>query len=74
MEDSYEVAALEHKSRIVADLLDEIRPETVWDLGANTGHFSKLASERGCLTLALDKDPSAHQQIATPQHEHSFYP
>ena len=31
----------------------------MWDLGANTGLFSRLASERGIETLAFDLDPAA---------------
>ena len=30
-----------------------------WDLGANTGVFSRLASQRGWYTVALDIDPAA---------------
>ena len=35
-----------------------VRPETVWDLGANTGRFSRLASDRGIPTAAFDFDPA----------------
>ena len=38
---------MEHKKQLVADFLDEINPETVWDLGANTGLFSRIASRKG---------------------------
>lgn len=31
----------------------------MWDLGANTGHFSRLGSDRGIMTIAFDIDPSA---------------
>jgi ribosomal protein L11 methylase PrmA len=43
----------------VTAFLECIRPENIWDLGANTGLFSRLASERGILTLAFDIDPAA---------------
>ena len=31
----------------------------MWDLGANTGRYSRLASGRGIFTLAADADPAA---------------
>ncbi len=34
----------------------------VWDLGANTGEFSRLASEKGIFTVAFDFDPGAVSQ------------
>ena len=37
-------------------------PEQVWDLGANNGVFSRLASEQGIFTLSFDIDPAAVEQ------------
>jgi ribosomal protein L11 methylase PrmA len=31
----------------------------VWDLGANTGIFSRIAAQQGALTVAFDIDPAA---------------
>jgi ribosomal protein L11 methylase PrmA len=58
---NYSAAALEEKQRLVANLLDWIEPapRQVWDLGANTGVFSRLASQRGWYTVALDVDAAA---------------
>lgn len=56
---NYTDAAMEHKAQLVAAYINECRPATVWDLGANTGLFSRLASERGIATLSLDTDPLA---------------
>jgi ribosomal protein L11 methylase PrmA len=53
---SYSDQALAHKRAAVAKFIDEVRPRVVWDLGANTGAFSRLATERGCLTIAFDGD------------------
>jgi hypothetical protein len=54
----YARAAFEHKQRFVARFLDETRPSSVWDIGANTGEFSRLACERGVPTVAFDVDPA----------------
>jgi ribosomal protein L11 methylase PrmA len=56
---NYSPAALEHKKKVVANFLERIQPTTLWDLGANTGLFSRLASQRGIYTVAFDIDPAA---------------
>ncbi len=55
----YSPTSLEHKRRLVDEYLGEIEPASVWDLGANTGLFSRLASRRGVPTVAFDIDPGA---------------
>lgn len=55
---SYAPEGQEEKLRIVADFLDRMRPGTVWDLGANTGPFSRLAARRGAQVIAFDLDPA----------------
>jgi hypothetical protein len=55
---SYQQAAYDRKRTIVADWLQRVRPRTVWDLGANTGEFSKTAMEQGASVVALDGDPA----------------
>jgi ribosomal protein L11 methylase PrmA len=56
---NYSPAALEAKRRLVAEYLERIRPSSLWDLGANTGAFSRVASGRGIATISFDVDPSA---------------
>jgi ribosomal protein L11 methylase PrmA len=56
---NYPSDALQHKREIVADFLEEIGPQNVWDLGANVGMFSRIASDRGIRTLSFDADHAA---------------
>lgn len=56
---NYEAAAFENKKVIIEKFLDVLNPSSLWDLGANNGHFSKLASDRGIRTCSLDIDPVA---------------
>jgi len=56
---NYTQDALGHKQLTVADFLVEAKPAIVWDLGANVGIFSRLASEMGISTIAFDIDPGA---------------
>ncbi len=62
---NYSDAAMKHKHELVASFMDQLAPGSapapgmVWDLGANTGSFSRIASQRGCNTIAFDLDPAA---------------
>ncbi|HIJ66200.1 MAG TPA: SAM-dependent methyltransferase [Candidatus Hydrogenedentes bacterium] len=58
-ETNYTQDALNDKRRWVAEYLERVQPATVWDLGANTGLFSRIASEKGILTISFDVDPGA---------------
>ena len=46
-----------HKEKTVRAWLTELRPDMVWDLGANTGLFSRIAAGLGAYTVAFDSDP-----------------
>jgi hypothetical protein len=56
---NYTSAAMAEKRALVGRLLDRTDGRVVWDLGANNGYFSRVASERGRLTVACDSDPAA---------------
>jgi hypothetical protein len=56
---NYTDAAFEHKKTLVGDWLSKIDPQTVWDLGANTGIFSRVAAESGACVISADYDPAA---------------
>ena len=58
---NYSTNAMEAKHRLVREYLGEIdpKPHVAWDLGANTGEFSRMAADLGALTIAWDIDPVA---------------
>lgn len=56
---NYSETAMRAKQEAVRSMLEETHPASVWDLGANTGEFSRIASEMGIPTLAFDIDPAA---------------
>jgi ribosomal protein L11 methylase PrmA len=56
---NYSEAALARKTELVDRFVARTQPGVVWDLGANTGRFSRLASQRGIQTIAFDMDPAA---------------
>jgi hypothetical protein len=55
---SYSDAGLEHKRALVEDFVRTVSPGSVWDLGANTGMFSRIASSHGASTVSFDVDPA----------------
>jgi hypothetical protein len=56
---NYSAGAIEFKQSCVDDFLEVLKPRHVWDIGANTGLFSRLASARHIPTVSLDIDPAA---------------
>ena len=44
------------KRRVVSEMLDELTPKAVLDLGCNVGHLSLLAAESGARVVAVDAD------------------
>lgn len=56
---NYSEDSATHKAELVAAAIEAIDPASVWDLGANDGRFSRLASDRGIATVAFDIDPVA---------------
>jgi ribosomal protein L11 methylase PrmA len=63
-ETNYGSDAFQHKKQLVSEFLEKMnpKPQMVWDLGANTGLFSRIASSRGILTISFDVDPACVEQ------------
>ncbi len=53
---NYEKSSLEEKKDIVKRFLEKANPTNVWDLGANVGVYSRIASDKGIPTIAFDID------------------
>ena len=56
---NYTDEAQQLKQTLVGAFLDAHPARTIWDFGANTGVFSRLAAARGANTMAFDIDPAA---------------
>ncbi|BBM84131.1 SAM-dependent methyltransferase [Candidatus Uabimicrobium amorphum] len=56
---NYSDEAFTAKKEIVAEMLKSISSQSVVDLGANRGIFSRVASEMGIFTISSDIDPIA---------------
>jgi hypothetical protein len=56
---NYSESAFSHKKELLAGFVNEIKPRTLWDLGANTGEFTRIAALSGAECIAFDIDPLA---------------
>ena len=57
---NYTDAAFEEKKKIVAEAVTELKPHLIYDLGANTGLFSRAAAgDEKALVISSDIDPEA---------------
>ncbi|MBI5352459.1 MAG: SAM-dependent methyltransferase [Chloroflexi bacterium] len=59
---NYTDSAFEHKKVLVREWSVEKNPALVWDLGGNTGVFSREAASSGAFTVSFDIDPAAVEQ------------
>jgi ribosomal protein L11 methylase PrmA len=59
---SYGDDATRRKDELVQEFLRDTPGERVWDLGANTGRFSRIAAELGRRVVAWDVDPAATER------------
>ena len=59
---NYTDSAFEHKKNLVSEWALEKKPALVWDLGGNTGVFSREAASSGAFTVSFDIDPAAVEQ------------
>ncbi len=56
---NYAPEAMGSKESLVASYVERAAPRTVWDLGANRGVFSRIASRTGAYVVAFDVDHAA---------------
>jgi len=53
----------EQKHRWVQQVLEDFHPDTVLDIGANTGEYSTLAAASGAHVVALERDAAAADRL-----------
>lgn len=73
-ETNYSGSAFSEKEKIISKFLDDARPKTVWDVGGNTGVFSRIASKRGINAISFDIDPAAveknYREVSAKKEKH----
>jgi hypothetical protein len=58
-DNNYSLPAAQAKRSMVVTHLRQVNARTVWDLGANTGEYSRAAHEVAPLVVSFDMDPAA---------------
>ncbi|MBR1604563.1 MAG: class I SAM-dependent methyltransferase [Alphaproteobacteria bacterium] len=56
---NYDDKAQNSKENLVKDFIKRTKSLTLWDIGANNGYYSRMASDTGIKTVAFDIDPIA---------------
>jgi ribosomal protein L11 methylase PrmA len=56
---NYSDSSFNRKKQLIRDIIAQVNPGLVWDIGANTGEFTKIAAENGSNCIAFDIDPLA---------------
>lgn len=56
---NYNKTSFNNKKILIEKYLKKVKPKSVWDLGANNGEFSRIASNLNIPTVAFDIDPKA---------------
>lgn len=71
---NYTDVAFEHKKELISEWVSRVKPNSVWDLGANNGTFTRLASSKGIPSVSFDVDPAAveknYRQIKSSKEKH----
>jgi SAM-dependent methyltransferase len=64
-EDFHNYSEQDHrrKEQFIADCVAASGAEAVWDVGCNTGRFSRIAAEHAGRVIAMDLDPFAVEQL-----------
>lgn len=53
----YSSRFVDHKKETLEKYVEIVKPRAVWDLGANTGLYSRICVQKGVFTVSLDRDP-----------------
>ena len=62
---TYGAGDVSRKAEYVEQVIEKINPGLVWDLGANTGEFSRIAASRGAFVVSIDGDPACTEFLYT---------
>ncbi|MBN1614010.1 MAG: SAM-dependent methyltransferase [Deltaproteobacteria bacterium] len=55
---TYDSEDLARKAAYVEQVVKQLNPAMVWDLGANTGEFSEITASGGAFVVSIDGDPA----------------
>lgn len=53
---NYSSQSLVQKAELTREFVKSVKPKIVWDIGANTGFFSRIAAKTKALVISVDSD------------------
>ncbi len=56
---NYSTESFKVKEKLVEEFAESLNPRSAWDIGANTGVFSRVLSRKGIPVVSFDIDPAA---------------
>jgi hypothetical protein len=56
---NYSDSSFSRKKQLIQEIIFQLKPGLVWDIGANTGEFTQIAAVNGSDCVAFDIDPLA---------------
>ncbi len=60
---NYSELAFSSKKKIVTEMLSKVKAQRLWDLGANTGMYTRIAAAMGMQCIAFDMDSMVIDRI-----------
>ncbi|MCL5970619.1 MAG: SAM-dependent methyltransferase [Patescibacteria group bacterium] len=61
-DNNYTTRSMKQKAQLVREFIRFIKPKTVWDMGANTGFFSRIVAQNAASVISFDNDPAVLEQ------------
>jgi hypothetical protein len=56
---NYSEISMGKKHQIIGEIIDDLNPRVLWDIGGNNGEFTRLASNKGINSIVFDIDYAA---------------
>ena len=56
---NYSEISMGKKHQIIGEIIDDLNPKVLWDIGGNNGEFTRLASNKGIDSILFDIDYAA---------------
>ena len=53
----------DNKQKVISELLDKLKPETMIDIGCNTGRYSEIAARKNIRTVSVDYDEACIERV-----------
>ena len=56
---NYSTLSMNKKHQVIGEIINDLKPSTLWDIGGNNGEFTRLASNKGIDSVLFDIDYAA---------------